>query len=207
MGRFLIFTGIILIFVSVALMIAVFAVEDIPFIEDILVDVYCEPGETSITSARRLSFGGTQNSTTVWYCDDNEGNEREITGQVGFTAVGVFLVPFFLGMFMIFAGAWRAQRNFTGKIMSSIGINEDVQIYTMKGAPAINLSKANMSAEQQAQVEQVLQSVSNAFGTPASSNTLAERLKQLEDARQQGLISSAEYERTRQAILDSMDDM
>lgn len=204
MARFLILTGIILIIVAIALMIAVFSVEDVPLIQDTLVGLYCESGETSITHASRLSFSGTQNSTSVWFCDDGEGNEREITAQVGLTAAGVFVVPFLIGLFMIMYGAWTIQRNFTRKIMSSVGIDNDMQIYSMKGA---NLSNANLSPEQQTQAQKILQSLSNASTTAASSSTLTDRLKQLEDAREQGLISSAEYQRTRQAILDSMDDM
>lgn len=207
MGRFFIFPGIVLIFVAVGLMIAVFSVEDIPFVQDILVEQYCEPGE-SITHASRLSFSGTQNSTSVWFCDDNEGSQREITDKIGFTAVVLFLVPFLSGMFMIFFGAWRAQSSFTKKVMSNLGVDntDDMQIYSMKGASDIKLANANISPEQRAQVNQVLQSVSSAFGTPASSSSLADRLKQLEDARNQGLISREEYDRTRQAILDGMDD-
>lgn len=204
MGRFLVFTGIILIIVAIALMIAVFAVEDVPLVQDTLVGLYCEPSETSITHASRLSFSGTQNSTSVWFCDDGEGNEREITAQIGLTAAGAFVVPFLIGLFMIMYGAWSIQRNFTRKVMSSVGIDNDMQIYSMKGA---NLSNANLSPEQQAQAQKILQSLSKASGVPANSSTLAERLKQLEEARDQGLISSAEYQRTRQAILDGMDDL
>ena len=207
MGKLFVFLGIILILVAVGLMIAVFSVEDIPFVQDTLVDLYCEPGETSITHASRLSFSGTQNSSSVWFCDDGEGNEREITGQIGLTAVGVFIIPFLTGLFMIMGGAWSIQRNFTRKIMSSAGIDNDMQIYSMTGAKNIDLSNANLSPEQQAQAEKMLQSLSNASSVPASSSTLADRLKQLEEARNQGLISSAEYERSRQAILDGVDDM
>jgi len=208
MGRLFIFLGIVLIFVGVGLMIAVFSVSDVPFIEDIMVEQFCEPSETSITHASRLSFSGTQNSTSVWFCDDNEGNQREITNQIGLTAVVVFLVPFLTGMFMTFLGAWRIQRSFTKNIMSNLGLQstDGVQVYTTQGGTTIDMRSGKVSPQQQEQVNQILQSVSSAFGAPASSSSLADRLKQLEDAYNQGLISREEYDRTRQAILDGMDD-
>ena len=153
MGRFSIFLGIILIFVAVGLMITVFTAEHIPFVEEMMVDLYCEEGETAISRASRLSFSGTQNSTEVYYCNDLDGNQREITGQVALTAVLVFFVPFAVGMVMIFYGVWHIKRNFRKLTMSSFGLDMD-KVYSPK----------------------TLQSMSNGFTILANASTLTEHL-------------------------------
>ena len=105
MGRLFLFIGIILTLAGPGLMIAVFSVQDIPFIQDILVEQYCEPGE-SITHARGASLPGANTYSDIWYCDDNEGNQREITGQIAVTGIVLFVAPFLIGMILIFAGEW-----------------------------------------------------------------------------------------------------
>lgn len=199
MGRFSIFFGILSILVAVAMMILLFAVEDVQFVEDLMVQLHCEEGETSITTAQRLNFSGTQNSTTVFYCTNNENIQREITGRMGLTIAVSFALPLLLGMMFIFGGAFRLankqERNLAKRFNN----------YEVYGGQAINLTSTSLSPAQLEQVQQVLQTLSGSM-EQMDNPTLADRLQQLEEARNQRLISSAEYERTRQAILDSMDD-
>lgn len=210
MGRLLFVLGLGLIGVAIALMISILSVANIDFVKDIMIDRYCEPDEIDITDASRLSFSGTQNSSTVYFCEDAEGNRREITNQIGFTAVVAFLVPFLTGLLMTIGAGGMMARN----QMKKFGLN-NIQVTTMPDGS----QQANLSPEQQA----TLQRVASAFGaksadftnvsvsstsptSPQSSTTLAERLQQLEDARKQGLITSAEHQRARDALLDAMDD-
>lgn len=178
MGRLLIILGTALIIAAVALIIMVFSVEDIPIVQETLAGLYCEPNEI-ITHASVLRFGGTENADDLYFCDNNEGEEREITGQIMLTAGGVFIVPFLLGLLMTMYGAWSTQKNFSNKALSVTGH----EIYKMKGG-----------------------SLSQPVDFSKNTSNLADRLQQLDEARQQGLISKAEYDRTRQSILDSMDD-
>lgn len=63
--------------------------------------------------------------------------------------------------------------------------------------------QAKIPPEAQALVKQVFSHFGQAFDI---GDSLSDRLQQLDDARQQGLITQAEYDRVRQAILDSLDD-
>ena len=191
MGRLLIILGVFEIFLGVGAMIVVFSIDAIPFVEDFLIDQYCESHERKITSARTYS-GGSNSSSTVWYCEDVEGNRREITDKIGLTGVAVFLVPFLSGMVMIFMGAFRAKNN----MLKRFGL--------AGGNPYGSSTSIDLTNASPAQVHQFLQAL--AARNQGGSATLASRLQQLDQARNQGLITESEYQRVRQQILDSMDD-
>ena len=73
--------------------------------------------------------------------------------------------------------------------------------YDLRERSVVN--QGQLSPEAKAVMDQVFSQVGAAFG---NKDSLVDKLRQLDDAKQQGLISQSEYERTRQAILDSMDD-
>ncbi|MEO1287030.1 MAG: hypothetical protein AAFV93_04625 [Chloroflexota bacterium] len=202
MGRLLIVLGILLIIVAVGLMIAIFAVEDLPLAQDILVNLYCEADETAITSASRLSFNGTQNSTTVYFCEDIEGNRREISNVIVLTAVTAFIIPFLTGLFIIMGTVGFLARRTTNKLLSLNSMN------IIRSADGT--LQTNLSPEQQANLQNMMKTFEassvNVVSSSSSTLTLTERLQQLEKAHRKGLISRVEYEQTRQNILDAMDD-
>jgi hypothetical protein len=98
MGK--VFLGILLILIGVRLLLTVLAVDSIPVVGDLLVAAYCKAPETNITTSQQYNSQNLRNST-LWHCEDTEGNRREVTNQIGFTAVGLFLVPFFAGLGLI----------------------------------------------------------------------------------------------------------
>jgi hypothetical protein len=55
-------------------------------------------------------------------------------------------------------------------------------------------------------VQEIMQQFYSQTGQATSGGSLSDKLKELDDARQQGLISQSEYDRMRQAILDNMDN-
>lgn len=121
MKRLFIIIGTILILVAIALMIMVFSVEDIPIVQDVLSGMYCDIDE-HITHASVMRTGGIENSDDLYFCDNGEGDEYEITGKILLTAGTVFIVPFLIGLMMIMYGAWATQRDFASTDSSMSGI-------------------------------------------------------------------------------------
>ena len=188
MGRFILLLGIFLIIFAIAFMGLLFSPNVVPFVADTMVTVYCEAPETQITSGDRLNTGGTRNSSSVYFCEDEDGNRREITDSVGATAAIGFIVFLFSGILLTLGGLGRMGRDRRAKR----------KIARSQGG----LASAGIVSEQQ-------ETVQNVYSTDETNNTnisLTERLQQLDDARKQGLISKQEYDRTRQSILDVMDD-
>jgi len=191
--------GLTLIIAAAMIMVITLSVDRYDFSANIVAAYLCEPNE-SIIVERRTIAQATVNFTTFYYCEDSEGQRRDITARYGLASTLGFLIPFGFGMPILMLGVWLNRRARRKAMTSNLGV------YNLSGGATVKMSNSNLSPTQQAQVEQVLLSVGNAFGTAESPNTLADRLKQLQDAYEQGLISSEEYEQTRQAIINSTTD-
>lgn len=206
MGRLLILLGVLLILAGSSVMIALLMPQTFAPVEDFILQLHCEPGDR-LTSVDSIQTSGTLNSATTLFCDDNEGNLRDITSDMFVMVAVAFLVPFGVGMVLVYIGAVLRQREQAPDISDAwggvpVGQIADVEVYG-QGFDANSLSQMNIPPEKLEQVQQVLRTVTSAFGI---NSTLSERLQQLEEARQKGLISQSEYDETRRAILDSMDD-
>ncbi|MEL6404243.1 MAG: SHOCT domain-containing protein [Chloroflexota bacterium] len=204
MGRFLILLGVLLILAGSGAMIGLLMPEQFPPVEDFILQLHCELGDRLSTVNSTQADGET---TLTLYCDDNEGNLRDISADMFVTIAIAFLVPFGIGMLLVYIGVALRQREQAPDISDvwggvPVGQMADVEVYG-QSFDANSLAQMNIPPEKLEQVQQVLRTVTTAFGI---NNTLSERLQQLEDARQKGLISQSEYDTTRQAILDSMDD-
>lgn len=209
MGRFLIFTGILLIITAIIFMLATLDVFGNDISAQIIVPIACEPGDT-IRTQNRLSFSNSgSGQTTDFFCVDNEGDEENVTD----TVIIIILVGFGgllgTGILMIFIGARmvvnRVTQSFTNTLFEQQNIG-NVQTSSSTFDLRQNSSDFNQTQippQTQAQIQSVLSQVGDAFG---NNDSLADKLRQLDEAKQQGLISQSEYEHTRQAILDSMDD-
>lgn len=206
MGRFLIFAGILLIITAVIFMMATLGVFGTDIAAQIIVPISCEEGDT-IRTQNRLSFSNNgSGQTTDFFCVDNEGDEEDVTGSVVMIIIVGFAGLLGTGILMIFIGAGilakRVGQNFTNSLFGQQNLG-NVQSTSYDLRKSSNVSQAQLSPEAKAVMEQVFSQVGDAFG---NNDTLADKLRQLDEAKQQGLISQSEYERTRQAILDSMDD-
>jgi hypothetical protein len=206
MGRLSVLLGTVLVIAAIGVMTLTGTVETYAFSANLVADYLCEADER-ITTEQRVVQQATVGTTTFYYCEDIEGVRREINAELRqVTAIG-FMAPFVPGILLMMYGVWAVRRERArSQIVPYPGKAKNSDVYTITGGSTINLSQTNMSPQQQAQVEQILQSVASAFGAFDGDTTLAERLKEVEDAYQQGLISTEEYERVRQAILDRADD-
>lgn len=158
-----------------------------PFEESTEIDGYltpllCQPEETIERDqySERARGGGTSYSMDV-YCIDKDGDRRNETGRWALLGGGGFTIPFLIGLFVLIAGTNRSARNSAPTLMTT-------------GTPVNFGTPSNYGT-------------SASFGSspaPSAGRTLSERLKQIDDARNQGLITADEYDRLRKEILDEM---
>lgn len=169
-----------------------------------LAPLYCEPGErltgevTSVGSLRRTTVG------TTYACVDSFGERRSVTENVSVSATIAFVAMLFAGMALVGAGAARApsrradiranprekRKNDDGEI--PLPTPPDSQVGVPAGIVVVHSALTAM-------LDDLSGSVAQGRRTP-----LADVLRQLEDARAQGLITVDEYQKLRQEALDKL---
>lgn len=169
----------------------------------------CKPGEKLVEEKGPSTYtaGRGYSSSVTMYCVNNENQKRDVTGDFANGLVGQVGGIFdnvFTGLFgsVIYVGLVGI-----GLVLAIIGLlvgrRRSIPVVTV-GAPssygASTFTVQNTSGS--ANLNQIIQ---QARQMKASASTdLSTRLKQLEDARNAGLISQTEYDRARQQIIDSM---
>ncbi len=200
--------------------------------------LHCQPGETFVQELGRYidNFGTSSDGRELtYYCEDAEGERRDVTGEGVITIMAGFAVPFVLGLLFllwgIFAIFWKVMRKLSENVVGTMGggvmpsnqpqmFYTDVSgqprttstsVYTVNGQP---MNAADIPPEKMEQIQNVLKTFgmnvpqSGVMSTmnpnaDAGANLVAQ-LKQLEDARNQNLITQEEYDRLRKEILDKM---
>ena len=197
--------GILLIIAGSLALCAVIVVPVLPplennqSIDNALAAILCKPKETlerELYQTRDVE--GTGYSMTP-YCVNSDYQREDLTGKWVLVGGGGFLIPFLIGLFLTISGANRAVRrrvttlqvNSSGVPASGVEFKDGV---LKVGGMQIKMD--NLNADQiRAQMG----------GFPAGgSGDLTEKLRQLQEAKDNGLISSSEYDRMRQKILDDM---
>jgi hypothetical protein len=150
--------------------------EDSEFFDNMLKPVLCPDG-----TIRREQYqtydddDGTGYSMNV-YCEDSEGDETDVTGAWIGIGIAAFLIPFLIGLFMMINGFNKGVRGMMGGMPH---VDNEVGY----GTPA-------------------------SFGMPMQDKpknqpkTMSEKLQELEQAKQQGLLTESEYQQARQEILN-----
>ncbi|MGJ3238870.1 MAG: SHOCT domain-containing protein [Anaerolineae bacterium] len=192
MGRPLIFAGIVLDMVGTLFFVATLSgigggLVTIPL--DMLI---CENNEMLVSM-----------DTLLYDCVDlTDYSERDVTEQVIVRVVMLFMLALTIGIALIIKGTSELRKEQQAKLKNDWAgvdyINSDRQTYNL------NLRDDEIP-EIPPKAQAILQQVVGSLGL-VTGETLADRLQQLEDAYQQGLITKTEYQRVRQAILDRMDD-
>jgi hypothetical protein len=178
-------SGCLLIVLAVLGLIVLVVVPVLPPFEEnesidaMLLPIVCQTGETILRDqySEPAREGGTAYSMNV-YCIDKDEERRDETGRWVIISMLIFGAPFGLGMLMIIGGAARGAT----KMATNIGT------FAQPTSSPFSTGTASFSAGQPAQ--------------PQAGQTLSARLKQLDDARNQGLITPEEYDQMRQKILD-----
>jgi hypothetical protein len=195
--------GLLLIALSVVALIIGAQGADNEFVNEQLTSLLCDPEErlTEVSSASNTGQG----NNTSFYCEFSNGQRRDVTaGAVGIIA-GAFLVPFLTGLFLVIgAGMGMAKRRvqeFTQTIMSTIPQEGGgVQTIDLRGG-----STANIPPEAMERLQEVFGKLGMAFSTMGEMNRddLTDRMEELKDALDKGLITPEEYESVRQRLLDN----
>ncbi len=173
----------------------------------------CKPGEKLVEEKGASTYTSGQGyaSSVTMYCVNNENQKRDVTGdfatgmvgQVGGIFDGVFsgllgAVVYFvligIGLLLTIIGLLLGRR----RSIPSVAFN----VPTSSGAASTTSSFAPQNSAGSVDLNHVIQQARQMKA--ASATDLTTRLKQLEDARNAGLISQTEYDHARQQILDSM---
>lgn len=229
--------GLALIGAAVVALVATAAqnVNESPALADLLTQAFCQPGErveqtySGIGSTSGSGFM-INNRYVYYYCINDAGGAREITGQVVTLIMTAFIGPLLLGILFIVWGSIGMARRATrrafaqldslgGAVITQAGADGQPVVirtggaggrgvtHTVVSVSGQTLDSANLPPETARMMQQLLDGLSGAGFNAAAMNSgddLADRLEQLKEARDKGLISGDEYERVRQQILDSL---
>lgn len=199
-------------------------------IDTLLSRVLCQPREQVVREQYTTTdFDGTGFSMNV-YCETAGGQQRDVTGSWAIIGGAAFLVPFLIGLVLFIVGV-RGRRPVPSEVYNMAGVPTSVPAVTVRTynpqsappsstydlsdiAPTMTIRPSQVQAAQQAQTREVeslqptqpIQSQpTQPIGTaPHDPNSLTARLKQIEDARNSGLITAQEYERLRQEIIGNI---
>lgn len=184
--------GCLLMVVSFVLLCGLVVLPVIPFLEDtkafddLLQSVFCQEGETVLRDQYQTTDSEGTSYSMDLYCIDREGQRRDVTAQWFLVGIVGFTAPFLIGLFAFIFGVNRGVR----RTITVTRNNADV----LGGGSTIDLSSF-LSPTQTPQT--------SSFSTSGGGNkSFTEKLKQIQEARDAGLITAEEYDRLRQEILD-----
>jgi hypothetical protein len=153
--------------------------------------VLCADGE--------LDYDADFGIVSEWECRDDNGRRNLMSDMMGWqmgATFGLVLIPVILLLISIFSSVGKAMNSALQPTPPG------------EGLAGSNMYMGGTSYTSSTPYSGVTPSTPytstspSSFSTPSSSNAgLADKLKQLDDARAQGLLTDAEYERKRQEIL------
>ncbi|MCC6803144.1 MAG: SHOCT domain-containing protein [Anaerolineae bacterium] len=221
--------GCLLMIAAMVLLFALVVIPVIPqtadnsTIDNYLKAILCQPTDRLIRD--QYSYydydsdgGGTAFSMNV-YCENTAEQREDVTGKWTLISIGAFLAPFLLGLLLFIVGITRRAMKATQQIGNlvtarSFGGSPQVMVtrYGSSSSPIegldINegvLKVGGMEIPLNNSSAQQVETFSRPTGQAApGETTLAARLRQLQEARDAGLISMDEYDRVRKEILDNM---
>lgn len=231
LGVLLILAAVAALFAVVVLPV-IPGVGDTPALMSLQGALFCPAGTTY--GHERSSYSYRPGETYLAlesYCVDAEGQQnpfsQEQEGQRFIISAAGFVVPFLIGLFLLIFSISRMTRaaplalsgamSVVGRPQASFqsldlrGASPD-QIRQMTGfdiqrtSDGVRVQMPGMEEPMVFNQGGTQPLVIGSAGSTSGDNrpSLTERLKQLEDARDQGLLSADEYEKLRKAILESL---
>ena len=213
MSKLTLIIGILLIIVSVPiLLIGIMDTENSPTV-DIIESIACNPPEKLVVESQYWSQpNGESGQSFEYYCEIEPGLRRSVMETALLVIGGSFLIPFGLGMFLTLASSRQLARRRMDAYQTQMSdyFNAFQQEYPTASVESTVINLRDKQGEIPPQAQQILNSVLGSFSSAMTQGqlggSLSERLAQLEEAYEKNLISKLEYDKVRQAILDSMDD-
>jgi hypothetical protein len=201
-----------------------------PFVLNMLEAVVCDPGQKAEVEVQVTHDSDGTGYTPILTCIGREGERIDASGKHFGIGVVTFIVPFLLGLFLTIAGAGRRSRitpqtvwmpgsnpqqvGFTSGAVSSSSMssgtvfNSSPKIEVKDGVLNVDGIEIRMDGlkPEHLKVFEGLSPVVMTGSMSASGGavTLAAKLKEIQEARDSGLITNAEYDKLRQEILDKL---
>ncbi len=179
LGCLLILAAILGLTVLIALP-ALPPLEDSPEMDALLAALLCQPGETVQREqySYRVGWRGENFGVKV-YCLGDDGR-RDVTDRWTLIGMGTLAIPCILGLVLIIN---RLKRRWSRAQAGAPPVDDLLRAPPLVGGQPVRISSS----------------------APTSGGlSLTDRLKQLQEARDAGLLSAQEYERLRQEILNEM---
>lgn len=166
--------------------------------DPILEEWFCPENDTFVRTSSPAIDGGTNIN---FYCEDDDGGAlNSIDGQVLlviFVPIGVLAVSIIVMVMGTVRNASRAQRSFmqnytlpTNSGMANVSVTTQSYTTSIDDPELKNMLGSLMAKAQHLQ--------------PNQATTLKDKLRQLQEAYDEGLIDHAEFERRKDAILDEI---
>lgn len=221
--------GCLLMLAAIVLLFAIVVIPVIPqtannaTVDNYLKAILCQPTDRVIRE--QYSYydydsdgGGTAFSMNV-YCENVQERREDVTGKWTLIGIAGFVVPFLLGLLLFIVGVTRRAMKATqqmGSMFASGGSGGSPQVVVTRYSGSTSpiegidlndtmLKVGGMEIPLGGYTAQPVETVRRSSGQPApGETTLAAKLRQIQEARDAGLISTDEYDRLRQEILDSM---
>lgn len=175
---------------------------------------FCEKDERLTGEVWTTSSVNRSSVGTTYFCVDESGNERAVTGQVMNSTTNLFLVLMFGGMGLLAVAGWQAVSKEPKAVKSKrkndeeMGINQPQAFTTGDGVTVITASSEipaadiTTASETTKRLFDMLNENMPLMTQSGKSFDLTDALQELEDARTKGLISEDEYQRLRQKVMD-----
>lgn len=185
--------GVLLMVLGFVALFGVIVIPVIPSTEDnvsinnYLQTLLCNSGEKFVREQYQTQDSdGTSYSMTP-YCINSERQRQDVTDKWVLMGGGGFALFFFFGLMLTIGGAKRAVSNQLGALIPQ---------YT---TGTINGFEVNLDGLTPEKIQDLKMQIRS-----AGTGDLTAKLRQLQDAKDKGLISTDEYDRVRQRILDDI---
>ncbi|MBI1281992.1 MAG: hypothetical protein GC179_27955 [Anaerolineaceae bacterium] len=186
--------GIVLMIVGFVALFGIIVIPVLPPTEDnvsvnnYLQQLLCNPGEKFVREQYQThDSDGTGYSMTP-YCVNSERQREDVTGKWVLYGGGGFTLFFLLGLVLTISGA-------KGAVQSQI--NTFIPQYSSGSVNGVGITLDGLTSEK-------LQSLKTQMQAFSTGGDLTTKLRQIQEAKDKGLISSDEYDRLRQRILDDV---
>lgn len=205
-----ILVGILLIVVGVVLLFGIIVLPVLPPLQDnATIDTYlaallCKPNEKMVREQYQTQRrDGTSYSMTP-YCVNSERQPEDVTGMWVLIGAGGFVVPFLIGLFLLIIGIGSAARRQTEKILQAIPTySSGSNVQAMEFHDGV-LKVGGFELKLDGLAAEKMQALKAQIQSGAAGGDLTTKLRELQEARDNGLITSSEYDRMRQKILDDV---
>ena len=205
--------GIVGIFLSVIIFVAAMVS---PQLLSPLGSLFCQPGEHLTSQQYTSSYRpGETDTSDTFACENSDGQQRDVTGSVTGAAVVVYLIFLFGSVGLTIVGGQRTVRarvtswssNYTGSSFGNTGTsggwNTNANQNNQQVIDGLQRGVIRFGG-QEVSIADLRSGAYQHTPTADSKRSLADTLRQLEDAHKQGLIDDDEYGHLRQEALDKL---